>query len=73
MTAEQLLLAGVGISLSINAVFLRRLVQKLDTVYDWICGNPDKPGIADSVREIQIVLGLTPIERRQTHRRKGGS
>jgi hypothetical protein len=64
MGLDNLPLWLVAASLSLNALYLRQLVAKIDTVYTWICGTPDKPGIADRLKMLENAVGITPMERR---------
>lgn len=65
MELSDLPLWVVAASLALNAIYLRQLISKLDTVYNWICGTPDKPGIADRLGILENAVGVVPIERRQ--------
>lgn len=66
MPLDNLPLWAIAISFALNVVFLRRLLGKVDRVYNWICGTPEKPGIADRIRRLEAVLDIQPEERRHS-------
>lgn len=43
----------VGASLALNALFLRRLLSKLDTLYDAVVGTPTTPGVLTAIRRLR--------------------
>lgn len=74
----------VAASLALNALFLRRLLAKLDKLYDWIVGTMDRPGLIDRVVALEswrsdVLVRLDQVttepwpgsERRQGERRRG--
>lgn len=76
VTALGVVLAAFAASYSLNAVFLRRLLQKVDSLYDAYCGTPTTPGLRDDVEAIKRHIGLsdepfTGRERRMNERRQG--
>ena len=71
---DQLPLWAVSASLLLNALFLKRLLHKLDTVYNWICGTPQgKPGAEARLDAVERATGLVPfdgVNRRRSDRRR---
>jgi hypothetical protein len=61
---QQLPLWLVFASVTLNGLFLKRLLFKIDAVYNWLCGTPDTPGLADRVRRLESLVGLDPREQR---------
>lgn len=55
----------VGASLALNAIFLRRLLTKLDTVYNAICGTPGVPGLEDRTRQLEAAVFGRPMPERR--------
>lgn len=63
MLNEQLLLWIVGASMALNAVFLRRLLAKLDAVHDEIRGTVTHLGLRERVARVESAIGYTRFER----------
>jgi hypothetical protein len=51
---ESLPLWLVGASLTLNALFLRRLLGKVDTLYDAIVGTATAPGLRDRLYALEL-------------------
>lgn len=72
---EALPLWLVAASLALNAIFLRRLLSRLDDLYACVVGSPERPGLADRVRRIEELTGLAEsalwpeVDRRHGERR----
>jgi len=47
-----------GVLLAVIAVFLSRLLAKLDRVYDAVVGTTERPGLVDRVVRIELHTGL---------------
>lgn len=53
MTESTLVGVAVAASLSLNALFLKRLLSKLDAVYNVVVGTPERPGLVPRVIELE--------------------
>lgn len=59
MTSDQLLqvvagvLVVVPVLLAVVAFFLVRLVRKVDRIYDWLAGTPERPGLETRLRLLE--------------------
>lgn len=66
--SEAFALTLIGVSLSMNAVFLSRLLKKVDSVYDCLAGTTERPGLLDRMARVESFLSdhfnFTTIERR---------
>lgn len=59
----------VSASLLLNALFLSRLLRKIDAVYDEVIGRPGYRGLSDRVRGIEEHAGLVDVFDGVTDRR----
>jgi hypothetical protein len=46
----------VAASLSLNVIFLRRLLSKIDDVHDCLAGTLDRPGLVDRMAHVEAFL-----------------